>query len=58
MQPPDVMFLDVMLVSAGMIVFGLMIPTVSVLLWFGIALAIGIGAWWLVSMTKRHGTHY
>ena len=58
MQPPDVMFLEVMLVTVGMIVWGAIIPSVAVLLWIGIALAIGFGAWWAVSKVRRHGTHY
>lgn len=58
MQPPDVMFLDVMIVAVGMIVIGLIVPTVGVLFWFGIPLIVGIGSWWIVSMVKRHGNEY
>lgn len=58
MQPPDVMFLEVLLVAVGMIAFGLLIPSVSVLLWFGIAIGVGITAWWIVSKVRRHGTQY
>lgn len=58
MQPPDVMFLEVLLVAVGMIAFGLLIPSVSVLLWFGIAIGVGITGWWIVSEVRRHGTQY
>lgn len=58
MQPPDVMFLDVMIVAIGVIVIGLVVPSVGILFWFGIFLAAVIGSWWTVSMVKRHGNQY
>ncbi|WP_157487140.1 hypothetical protein [Leucobacter salsicius] len=58
MQPPDVMFLEVMLVALAMILFGATIAGVGFLLWVGIVLTVGIGAWWVVSRYRRHGTHY
>lgn len=58
MQPPDVMFLEVMLVAVAMIIFGALLPEVAALFWFGIVLTVGIGSWWAVSMTKRHGHPY
>lgn len=58
MQPPDVMFLEVMLVAVAMIIFGAALAEVSFLLWAGIALTAGIGTWWAVSKVRRHGSHY
>ncbi|MHA3683188.1 hypothetical protein ACXR2T_01365 [Leucobacter sp. HY1910] len=58
MQPPDVMFLEVMLVAVAMIIFGAALTEVSFLLWAGIVLTVGIGTWWAVSKTRRHGSHY
>lgn len=58
MQPPDVMFLEVFIVAVAMILFGAVLPEVGVLLWIGIVLTIGLGSWWLVSRSRRHGTHY
>ncbi len=58
MQPPDVMFLEVMLVAVAMILFGATLPGVGFLLWVGIVLTVGIGSWWAVSRNHRHGTHY
>lgn len=58
MQPPDVMFLEVFIVAVALIVFGAVLPEVSVLLWIGIVLTIGIGTWWTVNKVHRHGSHY
>ncbi len=52
------MFLEVMLVALAMILFGATIAGVGFLLWVGIVLTVGIGAWWVVSRYRRHGTHY
>lgn len=52
------MFLEVMLVAVAMIIFGALLPEVAALFWFGIVLTVGIGSWWAVSMTKRHGHPY
>ena len=58
MQPQDVMFMEVFLASVGMIIFGAVIPSVAILLWFGLAIAIGISTWWIVNNIRRHGTQY
>lgn len=58
MQPPDVMFLEVFIVAVVMIAFGMILPSLGVLLWVGIVLTIGIGTWWTVSHVKRHGSQY
>ncbi len=52
------MFMEVFLAAVGMIIFGALIPSVAIMLWFGLAIAIGIGTWWIVSNIRRHGTQY
>lgn len=52
------MFLEVMLVAVAMILFGATIAGVGFLLWVGIVLTVGIGTWWVVSRTRRHGSQY
>lgn len=58
MQPNDVMFLEVTLVAVALIIFGATLTEVSVLLWIGIALTVGIVSWWVVSRVRRHGAPY
>lgn len=58
MQPPDVMFLDVLIIAIGMTVIGIVVPAVWPLIWFGIALVVGIAVAWIINKSTRHGSHY
>lgn len=56
MQPTDLIYLVVMIIALGMIVYGALIPAIGFLMWAGIVLAIIFAAVWVVSMVRRHGT--
>lgn len=58
MQPTDLIYLVIMIIAAGMIMYGVMIPAIGFLMWVGIVLAVIFAAAWVVSMVRRHGTQY
>lgn len=58
MKPQDLTYLVIMIVSVGMMLVGMNVPSVGLMMWLGIILAVGFAVTWGVSIARRHGDQY